>query len=366
MIRLSLVRAGEDGGHLVVATETGDEFELPLTDELRRTVALTRPRARVDAPAPQHDDHERATSTLSPKEIQQRIRSGLDAHELAELTGEPYEALERYEPPVLAERAYIAELARGTRIGRDSGAPVLADLVTDRLASRGVDPEAIVWDAWREIDEPWLVAVDFTVDGRKVRALWEFDHTARAVTAQDDESRWLTETELLDVPIPRRHLSAVRAEQDDAPLDRSRPLMPVATEPTDSAESDDAAPSSTELLLADLEERRGTRDTVETDEDADFDDDGGFEGFGPAQRKREAEVGFTQPPKSGRTMPHPAGSARRDQSSADDGGESPTDDAPSSSAPSAPSAPAGEPKPSRKGRSSVPSWDEIVFGAKND
>ncbi|MFN3866715.1 MAG: septation protein SepH, partial [Demequina sp.] len=229
MTRLSLVRAGEEGDHLIVATESGEEFELPLTDDLRRTVALTRPRVRANHP----HDQERTASSLSPKEIQQRIRSGLDARELAELTGEPYEALERYEPPVLAERAYIAELARATRIGRDSGAPVLADLVTDRLASRGVDPEAVVWDAWREVDEPWLVAVDFTVDGRNVRALWEFDHTVRAVTAQDDESRWLTETELLDVPIPRRHLSAVRPEQDDAPLDQTRPLMPIAPDADD-------------------------------------------------------------------------------------------------------------------------------------
>ncbi|MFW7415269.1 septation protein SepH [Demequina sp. SO4-18] len=364
MTGLSLVRSGDDGEHLVVATESGEEFELALTDELRRAVALTRPRVHTDSA----DEDERESTSLSPKQIQQRIRSGLNAHELAELTGEPYEALQRYEPPVLAERAYIADLARGTRIGRDSGAPVLTDLVADRLASRGVDPEEVAWDAWREVDEPWLVAVDFTVDGRKVRALWEFDHTARAVTAQDDESRWLTETELLDVPIPRRHLSAVRPEQDDVPLDKSRPLMPVPSDTdgaaTDSAKADQDAPSSTELLLADLEERRGTRDSVDAEADEDFDDDGGFEGFGPAQRKREAEVGFAQGPKAGRTMPHPAGSARRDSSSGEDGDSAQTpDDA--SDGPSSESS-AAEPKPSRRGRSSVPSWDEIVFGAKND
>ncbi|MFW2514405.1 septation protein SepH [Demequina sp. SO4-13] len=372
MTRLSLVRSADDGEHLVVVSESGEEFELALTDDLRRAVALTRPRPSVGSTDPA-EEPDRASTSLSPKQIQQRIRSGLNAHELAELTGEPYEALHRYEPPVLAERAYIADLARGTRIGRDSGAPVLADLVADRLASRGVDPEAVTWDAWREVDEPWLVAVDFSVDGRNVRALWEFDHTARAVTAQDDESRWLTETELLDVPIPRRHLSAVRPEQDDVPLDKSRPLMPVPSESDNSAadgsakqDDDNSAPSSTELLLADLEERRGTRDSVDAEMDEDVDDDGGFEGFGPAQRKREAEVGFTQPPKAGRTMPHPAGSARRESSSGEggDGAATPDDKSEAPSAESLPSAP--EPKPSRRGRSSVPSWDEIVFGAKND
>ncbi len=381
MTRLTLVRAGDDGEHLVVATESGEEFQLELTDELRRTVALTRSRSRSDDHrANDNEEQERAHSSLTPKEIQQRIRSGLNARELAELTGEPYEALERYEPPVLAERAYIAELARGTRIGRDSGAPVLGDLVTDRLASRAVEPEDIVWDAWRDVDEPWSVAVDFPVDGRTVRALWQFDHTARAVTSQDDESRWLTETELLDVPIPRRHLSAVRAQDDNAPLDQSRPLMPVAVEHDDD-ELDDGneakdvdgdkadAPSSTELLLADLEERRGTRDSVDAETDEDFDDDGGFEGFGPAQRKREAEVGFSQPRAAGRTMPHPAGSARRDQKDGDNAADAKAKPKPKAKSgdrtDTAKSTPI-EPKPSRRGRSSVPSWDEIVFGAKND
>lgn len=336
MTKVSLVRASENGEYLIVATDEGEEFELPLTDDLRRTVALTRPRA------PRTDEDGKPSSSLTPKEIQQRVRGGLNAHELAELTGEPVEALERYAAPVLAERSYIAELARSTRIGRESGAPVLADLVTDRLASRGVDPEMIVWDAWRELDEPWMVAVDFPVDNRTVRALWVFDHTARAVTAQDDESRWLTETELLDVPIPKRHLAAVRTD-DDAPLDQSRPAMPESV----AAPDDSAAPSATELLLEDLTERRGTRESVDTDDLEDLDEDEAFEGFGPAQRTREAEVGFNQPRPHGRSMPHPAGSGRDEATKKAD-------------------TPPAEPKQPRKGRASVPSWDEIVFGAKND
>lgn len=339
MTRLSLVRASDDGEHLIVATDDGTQFELPLNDELRRTVAFTRAR-----PTATGDSSTRATSSMTPKEIQQRIRGGLNARELAELTGDPVEALERYEAPVIAERAYIADLAKTTRIGRENGAPVLADLVTDRLASRGVDPEEVVWDAWREIDEPWMVAVDFPVEGRTVRALWSFDHTARAVTAQDEESRWLTETELLDVPIPRRHLKAVRSD-DEVPLDQSRPAMPASGNPD--ATPDASAPSATELLLEDLTVRRGTRETVDAEDLEAHDDDGGFEGFGPAQRKREAEVGFDRSRTSGKSMPHPAGSALDEKSAGSPRRKS-------------------EPKSTRKGRAAMPSWDEIVFGAKND
>jgi hypothetical protein len=331
MTRVNLVGPADDGLHLVVETDGGERFTLPITDELRHAVRYARPKYR---PA---DEEDSGDGILSPREIQQRIRAGLSAAELAELTGMDVAALEKYEPPVIAERAYIAELAQTTRIGRDSSAPLLGELVTDRLAGRGVDPESIAWDAWREVDAPWQVCVDFSTDGRRVRALWTFDHSARTLTAEDEESRWLTETELLDVPIPRRHLAAVR--HDDEPLPETRPAMPTAV---DAAEEPEETP--TERLLEDLDGRRGTREPVQDELDLDDED---FEGFGPAAKARMADVSFTprtEPDSArGATMPHPAGSAR------DDGD------------------PTAEDKPTpRKGRASVPSWDEIVFGARND
>ncbi|MDN4474565.1 septation protein SepH [Demequina sp. SYSU T00192] len=347
MTRLTLVGPSEDGLHLVVEAESGDRFELPLTDELRHAVRYTRP-SRPAAQAPE----EAEAPTMSPREIQQRIRAGLTAQELAELTGMSLAGIEKYEGPVAAERQYIADLARDTRIGRDPSAPQLGELVTDRLAARGVDPESVEWDAWREVDEPWKVAADYRVSGRGVRALWTFDHTARTVTAEDEEARWLSETELLDVPIPRRHLSAVRENEDDParPLQATRPPAP-ATDAVPVVAADDAAdeeiplppkaePSPTELLLDDLELRRGTRETVDEDEEDDEDE---FEGFGPARRAREAETGFG--PSASRTR---------------------AEDAPAPEPAAAKREEPAERRTTKRGRASVPSWDEIVFGAKND
>ena len=357
MTRVNLVGPAEDGLHLLVETDGGEQYSLAITDELRHAVRYSRPK-------PSYDDPDDGRGALTPKEIQQRIRAGLTAAELSELTGEPVEQLEKFEPPVIAERAYVAELARTTRIGRDPSAPVLGELVVDRLAGRGVNTDEIVWDAWREVDEPWQVAVDFAADTRRVRAQWTFDHSSRTLTAEDDDARWLTETELLDVPIPRRHLAAVPSAEDDVtPLPEHRPAMPVAVEAVvddeDNAEGGPAEQANpTESLLEDLEARRGSRETL-FDEDEEGDDDGeAFEGFGPASQ-RSAEVGF------GSTMPHPAGSARRHDDQADPAAQT---------APSQVSEDADPPtreveavdKPSRRGRASVPSWDEIVFGARHD
>ena len=139
MTRVNLVGPAEDGLHIVVESDAGERFELAISDELRHAVRYARPRPAWDAA----DD---PSAPLSPKEIQQRIRAGLTAAELAELTGAPRETLEKFEPPVIAERNYIAELARTTRIGRDPSAPVLGELVIDRLAGRGVDQDDIIWD----------------------------------------------------------------------------------------------------------------------------------------------------------------------------------------------------------------------------
>lgn len=349
MTRVNLVGPAEDGLHLVVETDGGEQYSLAITDELRHAVRYARPK-------PSYDGADGGSDALTPKEIQQRIRAGLTAVELAELTGEPVEQLEKFEPPVIAERAYVAELAKTTRIGRDPSAPVLGELVVDRLAARGVDTDAIVWDAWREVEEPWQVAVDFAADARTVRAQWTFDHSSRTLTAEDDEARWLTETELLDVPIPRRHLAAVpSAEDDSTPLPEHRPAMPAAVEPFEDAEDEPEDSNPTEALLEDLDARRGSRETLFDDEDDDGEE---FEGFGPASQ-RSADVGF------GSTMPHPAGSARRH-----DDPPQPARDAATASAGDETDPPTRElenvDKPSRKGRASVPSWDEIVFGARHD
>lgn len=342
MIGASLKGLSEDGTHILVVTDSGEDVKIAVTDELRALVRHARIAIRDEKPA---------ASGMPPREIQQRIRAGLSAAELAHLTGEPVEALAKFEAPVLAERAYIVELARSTRIGRDATSPTLGDLVGDRLAGRAIDPSTVEWDAWRELDEPWRVAADFATAGRTVRAMWTFDHVAKALTAEDEESAWLTETELLEAPIPRRHLAAVRPDRgtDPVPLAATRPAAPSTAH---EAAGEDVSPA--DALLQELSERRGTREPVEFDDDDD--DDDAFEGFGPRGAGQSAHGPSShspapQPPHT--SMPHPAGTARE---SASNRGES-----------SQPAAASDSPeKRSRKGRSSIPSWDEIVFGAKND
>ncbi|WP_136520175.1 MULTISPECIES: septation protein SepH [Cellulomonas] len=374
MGELELVGLHEDGEHLVLVAPDGQRYRLRIDEPLRAAV-------RRDRPQLEQLRAERA-GTLSPREIQARIRAGATAQEVADASGVPVEAVRRYEGPVLAEREYVAEQARATRVGRDAGAPVLGDLVTDRLAARGVDLTSLAWDAAREGGGPWTVLARFVVADGPREARWTYDPVARAVVAVEDEARWLSETEI-DEPVARRHLAAVRDVVFD--IDAMAPAeAPVPEEP-----------EPTHVLLDELRSRRGVRQPL--DEEGDDEE---FEGFGPqhafdfstvgvddatapgahpvdADPEREAVV-LTPPrgqqPAPAAERPHepapaPAPAVPPTPVLSPAAAAAPAATAATGGAPDAPSdAPDAErPAPerrSRRTRAKVPSWDEIVFGAK--
>ncbi|GEK19737.1 septation protein SepH [Cellulomonas xylanilytica] len=343
MGELELVGLHEDGEHLVLVAPDGARFRVRIDEPLRAAVRRDRPQL----------EQLRAESagTLSPREIQARIRAGATTQEVADSAGLPVERVRRYEGPVLAEREHVAEQARGTRVGRDAGAPTLGDLVTDRLAARGVDPGSLAWDAAREASGPWVVLARFAVGDTEHEARWTFDLARRTVVADEDEARWLSETELPDEPVSRRHLAAVRDVVFDFQGDALHPSGEVTAEEPEPVAAPVPDPhEETASLLDDLRSRRGVRQTVELDDD----DAEEFEGFGP-----QHAFDFGRPDAS---VPgaHPV--------DADPAAEAQVYPAPVAvpepvTTPAAEHEDAERPR-SRRGRAKVPSWDEIVFGAK--
>lgn len=333
MDELELVGLHDDGEHLVLARPGGGSFRLRIDEPLRAAVRRDRPQLE--------QLRAEGAGTLSPREIQTRIRAGATAQEVADASGLPVEHVRRYEGPVLAEREYVAEQARASRVGRDRDAPTLGDLVTDRLATRGVDPASLSWDAAREGTGPWMVLARFRVGDEEREARWTFDASARTVAADEDEARWLSETELDEATVPRRHLSAVRDVVFDFQGQHPTPREPEpAPEPSPEA--------ATEQLLDDLRGRRGVRQAVDEEDDGEE-----FEGFGPQHAFDFARLEADVPGA------HPADA-------------DPEQEARILVVPTAAPQPETEPEPeqdterprSRRGRAKVPSWDEIVFGAR--
>ena len=187
MQELRLVAVSEDGTYAVLAVPgRGGRFSLPIDDRLR-TVA----RGQFSRLAQYEIEVE---NPLRPKEIQDRIRAGETAEEIADAAGIPIDRVRRFEGPVLAEREYRAQEAqRSTVRGHtESGpGPRLGDVVTERLSEAGAQADSLEWDSRKRSDGSWQVHLQFIVEGRPHAAEWVFDPRRRQVMPADDLARRL-------------------------------------------------------------------------------------------------------------------------------------------------------------------------------
>ncbi len=207
---LQLIGVQEDGEHLLLSGSNGGHFRMRVDEPLRAAIRHDRPRL-----GQQRDE---TGEGLRPRDVQALIRAGASAAEAAERAGWSVEKVHRYEGPILAEREHVAGLALQTRLrtrtsaSHGGTAQTLAARVNQRLKGRGVDPASSSWDAWRGDDGPWTVVLTFAAGGRQRQAAWSFDLADRAVSAVDDEARWLSEEEQLAAgPIPAPHLASASA-----------------------------------------------------------------------------------------------------------------------------------------------------------
>jgi hypothetical protein len=314
MQELRLVAVSEDGSYavLVVPGRSG-RFALPI-DERLRTVA----RGQFTRLAQYEIEVE---SPLRPKEIQDRIRAGETAEEIADAAGLPIDRIRRFEGPVLAEREFRAKEAQHATVrSRESGpGPRLGEIVVERLAEAGANPDEVDWDSRKRQDGNWQVQLAYTVAGRMYMAEWVYDPRSKHVTPDDDEAMRLCLSEA-EWPEPRQ---PARATQTATVTPIGSRAGAAAALPVDQRAISERSGSQALLHPA----RQGPPGVAAVASRALARDDGA--GAGPADRPGQV---------------------------------------PSKPAVAKPAAEAQTARPTRRGssgrsrRSSVPSWDEIMFG----
>ena len=412
MAELELVKLHEDGEHLVLRAPDGEECTLPISDALRAAVRRDRPRTETTTPAPAPE------STLRPRELQARLRGGASAEELAVEAGIPVDHVQRYEWPVVAERAHVIGQVRAHRL--DAGDTTLGEVADARLAARGVMAKDAAWTARRDGTAPWVVEVRFSAGDRDRGARWTYDARTRVVTPLDDEARWLSQPddplspEVFGVPslVGRSGRPNGGSRRSDAMTDATSLLLDDLADrrgqrPNGRAprRTDDAFPDALPLDELELPQNArgagpgtsgpaddapgpGTADhagTVRPDEGPDGpdgpDDDRADDAADDRADDRAddtlvpaasvVDLGSRRPrtaPRPGRPETgHPAGrgAARppvAEPSPPAGAPPAPASPAPTTPAPTAPVRGTGARRPARKGRAQVPSWDEIVFG----
>lgn len=412
MQELRLVGVHEDGAHLLLSGDGGTTFRLPINEALRS--ASSRPSTRVPPAAASATPGQQS----SPRDVQARIRNGANAEDLARELGLDLAYVQRYEGPVRAERDYIAHLAQqvavaaalpshdGYRSAFGDHPALLGEMVAFRLQAYRVDPSATEWDSWRNADGTWTVVARFSLGAEAAAAAdedppaqWIFSPARKTLRNTNRWAQLLSELEPLDGPLPARRLTAV--------ADRVFDFEAAAEDKDDDADSSAAADG----LLDVLRSRRGQRLGLDEDGDdalAELLTKGSVPAAhprpgaasaandAPATDDDERELWPVEEPLPGLRLA-PAYRAQDDDAQDglhEDGSPRLFDDVstetreislfarPSSqgagSGNQADSSAAGhqdraaEPAPAlpdrrlRPKRSSVPSWDEIVFGTKGD
>lgn len=216
---LRLIGVHDDGEHLVVTDDAGEEYRLRIDDQLRAAARRDRPRLGQLQIAIDND--------VRPREVQAMIRAGATADEVAARTGWDPDKIARFEGPVIAEREHVATRAQGVRMRgtNQAGSPeTLAQRAATRLTGRGVEPSTVLWDARRDAEGQWTVSAVFAAGGRERTATWWFDMAGMSVVAKNDEAKWLSEADTPAGPVPtsvHRPTAVFDVEVEESKVERA-------------------------------------------------------------------------------------------------------------------------------------------------
>jgi hypothetical protein len=181
-----LVGLTPDGKSLIVVTESGEELIIEADERLRAAVRGDRPRLG-------QLEIEMQTS-LTPRDIQARIRAGDSLEDVARIAGLPMDRVERFATPVLAERDHVASMAMSSSVRRrsePSGHRSLRITVTEWLLGHRVNIDDITWDSYRLDDGRWAITADYRLGTEERQAMFVYDLRGRFSVAGNDEARWL-------------------------------------------------------------------------------------------------------------------------------------------------------------------------------
>lgn len=318
---------GVENGALLVTSDDGERFRLPIDEVLQ-------------AKLHQSPLEPGAGRKLAPREIQAHIRSGMSAQDVASITGVPLDYIQKFEGPVLAEREFVVQTALNvpvhTAMDTDpmSQGTTFGTAILERLHDLGAMGER--WASWKDLTTGWIVKLAFTADNVEHDARWRFDPKKLALVPMNNEAITLSQqgeaqgaliprlrAVSVDEPVAANRFDSGAFDLDEEPAE-SGPAVEVIVRVTEQHEEPAVGNQTADLLEA-LRRRRGER------ESATFDEDDIMSSHPSTGAIRLVDVPLPESePDNGRaTAPQPIAKAR-------------------------------------KGRAAMPSWDEIVFGARPD
>ncbi|ANH40004.1 hypothetical protein I601_3598 [Nocardioides dokdonensis FR1436] len=244
-------------------------------------------------------------SVLRPRDIQARIRAGESPESVAAAAQTSVDRILTYAGPVLAEREHVAQRAQKSSVRRTAGADgvrTLGEAVEAHLRVEQVGADVVTWDAWRREDGRWCLTGEFDTRSRSGLAHFTYDMPGNFVLLDDEDARWLVGEVIATATLP-------------SPLD-------------------------------DLQQARARRRVALDDEELPL----GEDAIGMVSPEPEPEP--ESPESPGEPVDEPDAPVARAEPEVQ----------PEPEPEPAPEAPPRRPVRKSRGRASVPSWDEIMFG----
>ena len=312
---------GADGDFLLLETAEGVRYRL-LVDETIRRASRGDVQSQLDEP------------TLSPRQIQEEIRVGRSIADIIAASGAPEEYIRKFAQPVLDELNHAVLNALTVRLEiagdrfNEPTAREFGDIIKSRLAASGAGIER--WSALKAPDQGFFIYCDFELNGETKRATWSYNPKRLALSPENEVAISLSSQDRLAAQAPRLRPVATKSTSITENLGETVDLVrsiPTTAAPliTSASQPDESALSETADLLDALRKKRSERESVEQ-----LDPHPSTEGLRIVEYLPEPNIVEDEP------EPTPAPVSTETTNSP------------------------------KRGRASIPSWDQIVFGTKTE
>ena len=311
---------GSDGDFLLLEDSEGQKFRLLLDESIRRSIKNDQ-NPRLDQP------------TLTPREIQEEIRVGRSIDDIVRASGAAVDYVMKFAQPVLDELNHAVLNALTVRLevpGDRFNEPTtreFGEIIKARLAASGAGIER--WSALKAPDHGFYLYCEFELDGDQKKATWSYDPKRLALVPEDSLAISLSTSERMSPPAPK--LKTVQNPVPDSTpnlpdtVDLARTLpQPIVAKSEPVSASVEPISETADLLEA-LRKKRGERESSETEQHVPQTE---FLSLVPDVAEETTEGQEVSPPQ--------------------------------------PVVESEQPTAPKRGRASIPSWDEIVFGTKTE
>lgn len=332
---------GTDGDFLLLESADGERVRLLVDEVVRRAIRGESP-DKLDSP------------TISPREIQEEIRVGRTIEDIIKASGAPEEYVRKFAQPVLDELNHAVLNALTVRLEiagdrfNEPTAREFGEIIKSRLAASGAGIER--WSAMKAPEHGFYIYCEFELNGESKKATWSYDPKRLALAPENETAIALSSQDRLAAATPK--LRPVESpttgitENLEATVDLVRAMPAPSTALDDSASQDDGPVlSETADLLEALRKKRSARESVDE-----------LESHPPTEGLRLVELA---PDDYLDESYFTTGANSSQEISEDEIAEDIPEPTP------APINNEGQSAPKR-GRASIPSWDEIVFGTKTE